>query len=253
MISKEIKEKIKSGETVIGTFVKLGSPTVVEILGTSGLDFIIVDTEHAPCDQMQLENIIRASDYVNLPVIVRVPVAEDSTIVKALDLGASGIQLPGLETVEAVSQAIKTTKYAPKGRRGLSFTQRSAKYGKVDKDEYMSYSNEYLINVVHIENKLMAENIEKICALTGIDVIFIGPMDLSQSFGNPGNPSLPEIQATILNVIKVCNEYNRACGIFANTPDEVKKYKELGVRYFAFDSDIGFLLKGVNSVISSIK
>jgi len=253
MISKELKEKIRSGEIVIGTFLKLGSPTVVEILGASGLDFIIVDTEHAPCDQIQLENIIRASDCVKLPIIVRVPVAEDSIIVKALDLGASGIQLPGLVTVEAVSDAIKATKYAPKGRRGLSFTQRSANYGKIDKDEYMSYSNEHLINVVHIENKFMAENIEKICELPDIDVIFIGPMDLSQSFGHPGNPSLPEIQATILNIIKVCNEYNRTCGIFVNTPDEVKKYRELGVRYFAFGSDIGFLLKGVNSLISSIK
>lgn len=253
MISTEIKEKLNSDGIVLGTFVKSSSPTIVEVLGLSGLDFIIVDTEHAPCDQAQLENIIRAANCVNLPVIVRVPVAKENFILKSLDLGAAGVQLPGLETTDDVYEAIQFTKYAPKGVRGLSFSQRSAQYGIVDKKEYMHHSNEYLINVVHIENKFMVDNIEELCMLGDVDVLFIGPMDLSQSLGYPGDVSHYLVRETILDIIRVCKKYNRACGIFVNSIEEVNKYKELGVKYFALGSDIGFLFKGIKNTISQVK
>lgn len=252
MISPEMKGKLKGDGIMLGTFIKLGSPAVIEALGESGLDFFIIDTEHAPYDQIQLENIIRAADCVNLPTIVRVPIPDDINILKALDLGASGVQLPNLETVEEVNHAIKATKYAPKGRRGLSFTQRSAKYGIIDKKEYIGFSNKYLLNVVHIENKYLASNVEKLCMIEDVDVLFIGPMDLSQSFGHPGEPSLPEIQETIRNIICICKKYNKVSGIYVNTFDEVRKYKKLGVKYFALGSDIGFLLKGIKDTISLI-
>ena len=188
MIAHELKEKLRSRQTQIGTFVKLADPTALEVLGLAGMDFAIIDTEHAPCDQMLLLDMIRAADSVGLPTIVRVPEGTEPHILKALDLGASGVQIPGLSTPEEIDEAISFTKYAPRGVRGLSFAQRSAGYGTQEKFHYMQMSNDGLINVVHIENKKAADCTAQLCDREDIDVLFIGPMDISQSLGHPGDP-----------------------------------------------------------------
>lgn len=113
MIARELKEKLRSRQTQIGTFVKLADPTALEVLGLAGMDFAIIDTEHAPCDQMLLLDMIRAADSVGLPTIVRVPEGTEPHILKALDIGASGVQIPGLSTVEEIREAVSFTKYAP--------------------------------------------------------------------------------------------------------------------------------------------
>ena len=113
MIARELKEKLRRRETQVGTFVKLADPTAMEVLGLAGMDFAIVDTEHAPCDQMLLLDLLRAADSVGLPTIVRVPEGTEPYMLKALDLGASGVQIPGLSTVEEIDEAISFTKYAP--------------------------------------------------------------------------------------------------------------------------------------------
>ena len=249
MISRTFKTRLKNGESLYGTFVKMNCPTAVEILGHSGLDFIIIDGEHAPCDQNNLENLIRAADYVNLPVIVRVPFADDVNVLKALDIGAAGVQLPGIETVAQAGDIVKASKYAPVGRRGLSFAQRSACYGTLDKQEYMRDSNAHVVNVVHIENRAMAEQAGALCQIEDIDVLFIGPMDLSQSYGHPGNPSVPEVQAAIAHIIETAKKYKKPLGIFVGTAEAAQKYKAMGVQYLAVGSDAGFLLSGAKNVI----
>lgn len=113
MIALELKQALRRGEGRLGTFVKLSSASAIEALGAAGLDFAILDTEHAPCDQLMLEHLIRAADCVGLPTIVRVSRASEEHILKALDLGASGVQLPGLESADQVREALRFTKYAP--------------------------------------------------------------------------------------------------------------------------------------------
>ena len=175
MIARELKEKLRRRETQVGTFVKLADPTAMEVLGLAGMDFAIVDTEHAPCDQMLLLDLLRAADSVGLPTIVRVPEGTEPYILKTLDLGASGVQIPGLSTVEEIDRAISFTKYAPRGVRGLSFAQRSAGYGTKEKFRYMQDSNEGLINVVHIENKDAAAHTEELCRRAAIAIAFALP------------------------------------------------------------------------------
>lgn len=244
MISKTLKARLNGAEPLRGTFIKLNAPAGVEALGASGLDFVIIDGEHAPCDQLTLEHLIRAADCANLPVLVRVPTCDDSSILKVLDLGASGVQLPGLETVEAAQSAAAAVKYAPEGRRGLSFAQRSARYGAMDSEVYLRLSNENLVTVVHIENKEMVEQIEQLCAIEGIDVLFLGPMDLSQSYGCPGHPEAPAVQAAITRVIDTANRLKKPLGIFVGTVAAAEKYEALGVRYVVIGSDAAFLVAG---------
>lgn len=253
MIARGLKEKLLARQTQIGTFLKLADPTAVEVLGLAGLDFAIIDTEHAPCDQMLLLDLIRAADSVGLPTIVRIPEGTEPHILKALDIGASGVQIPGLATPEAAREALRYTKYAPAGARGLSFAQRSAGYGTLDKAEYMRASNEGLINVVHIENKEMAAEVEQLCAMDDIDVLFIGPMDISQSLGHPGEPTHPDVAAVVDHIIQVCNDHKKPFGIFVGTPEAAKKYQSRGAAYIAVASDLAFLSRGYQAVIRQIQ
>lgn len=253
MIARELKEKLRSRQTQIGTFVKLADPTALEVLGLAGMDFAIIDTEHAPCDQMLLLDMIRAADSVGLPTIVRVPEGEEPHILKALDVGASGVQIPGLSTVEEIREAVSFTKYAPRGVRGLSFAQRSAGYGTKEKFQYMQDSNDGLINVVHIENKDAAARVEELCALEDIDVLFIGPMDISQSLGHPGDPGHEDVQKVVHKVIDVCNSKGKSFGIFVGTPEAAQKYMALGASYIALASDLAFMRKGYQAMTAELK
>ncbi len=253
MIARELKEKLRSRQTQIGTFVKLADPTALEVLGLAGMDFAIIDTEHAPCDQMLLLDMIRAADSVGLPTIVRVPEGVEPHILKALDVGASGVQIPGLSTVEEIREAVSFTKYAPRGVRGLSFAQRSAGYGTKEKFQYMQDSNDGLINVVHIENKDAAARVEELCALEDIDVLFIGPMDISQSLGHPGDPGHEDVQKVVHKVIDVCNSKGKSFGIFVGTPEAAQKYMELGASYIALASDLAFMRKGYQAMTAELK
>lgn len=253
MIARELKEKLRNRQTQIGTFVKLADPTALEVLGLAGMDFAIIDTEHAPCDQMLLLDMIRAADSVGLPTIVRVPEGTEPHILKALDIGASGVQIPGLSTVEEIREAVSFTKYAPRGVRGLSFAQRSAGYGTKEKFQYMQDSNDGLINVVHIENKDAAARVEELCALEDIDVLFIGPMDISQSLGHPGDPGHEDVQKVVHKVIDVCNSKGKSFGIFVGTPEAAQKYMELGASYIALASDLAFMRKGYQAMTAELK
>lgn len=253
MIAAEFKAALHEKRGKIGTFVKLANATAVEALGMSGLDFAIVDTEHAPCDQLMLEHIIRAADCVGLPTIVRVSSADEDKILKALDLGASGVQIPGLQTVKEAREVLRCTKYAPQGCRGLSFSQRSAGYGTKDKNDYMSRSNAGLINVVHIENREMAEHTEELCGMDEIDVLFVGPMDISQSMGHPGDPGHLEVAALVRKVLETCHAHGKPTGIFVGTPEAAQKYLDMGVSYIALSSEIGFMTWGWKKMLETIR
>lgn len=253
MIAAELKADLHAGRPKIGTFVKLANPTVVEALGLAGLDFAVIDTEHAPCDQMLLLELVRAADSVSLPTIVRVADGSEAQILKALDIGASGVQIPGLSTLETVRDAVSYTKYAPQGQRGLSFAQRSAAYGNCDKKEYMETSNAGLINVVHIENREMAAQAETLCEMDAIDVLFIGPMDISQSLGHPGEPTHPDVAKVVDEVIRVCLAKGKPYGIFVGTPQMAQKYVDRGAAYIALASDIAFLTEGYKNLRTQIQ
>lgn len=255
MIALELKQALARGEGRLGTFIKLSNAAALEALGQSGLDFAILDTEHAPSDQLMLEHMIRAADCAGLPTIVRVSCASEEHILKALDLGASGVQLPGLESAAEVRQALRFTKYAPVGCRGLSFSQRSAGYGAADRQDYLRRSNAGLINVVHVENKAMADQVEELCGIEELDVLFVGPMDISQSLGHPGEPEHPEVAETVRRVLRVCREMGKASGIFVGTPEAARRYLAQGVSYVALASDLGFMTWGCRQMrqLSSVE
>lgn len=256
MLRSDFKEKLSKGEVVLGTFFKINSPSLVEMLGYAGYDFIIIDNEHSNFSYSEMENLIRAADGVNMHSIVRVPSATEANIAHALDSGASGVQVPSLSTVDDVKKAVVHTKYYPLGKRGLTFAQRASKFGFMDKDEYVKASNEDTLVVIHVENKEMVDQIEELCQIPQVDVLFAGPADLSQSIGKPGQVNDPEVVAMIEKMFSVAAKYKKPVGIYVGSKEAAEKYIKMGARYIAYQSDVAILqeaIKGYNKMFSELK
>ena len=176
-----LKEKIRNGESAIGTFVKLTDPAVPELLALAGFDFFVLDTEHVAVDREQLTNIVRAADAAGITPIVRVRENQQVEILQNLDLGYAGVQVPNVDTPEQARNLVSYVKYTPLGVRGLSPSVRACDYGTCGVQEYIDTANANTMIVSHCESKTCVENLDEVLKVDGIDVIFLGPKDLSHS------------------------------------------------------------------------
>lgn len=240
-----LKRKLKNGEVALGAFVKLNSPSIVEMMSLAGFDFIIVDCEHSCFGYPDVEDLVRTADGVGLSSVVRLRGPAEEHILHALDSGAGGVQIPGLTTAQEVKAAVEYTKYYPSGIRGLSFNQRAAHYGIGDKNAYLKESNENTTVVVHVENKTMAEQVEELCQIPQLDVLFVGPQDLSQSLGKPGQPGDPAVVAVIEKVFATALKAGKRVGIYAGSEAVLEKYIQMGATYIAWKSDVTIFANAV--------
>lgn len=250
-ITSSVKDRLKNHEMVFGTFYKLNSPIATEMLGWAGFDFIVVDCEHSPIGYESTENIIRTAENVGLSTIVRVPSAAEEHIFHALDSGAVGVQIPNLTSVEQFKESVSACKYFPAGTRGLSRGTRNAMFGLWNEAEkpYVQAANDKSLVVVHIENKEMAERVEEICQIPEIDVVFVGPADMSQSLGIPGKSKDPRVVEIALHVIETAERYGKAGGIAAGK-DNMDMYIQHGARYIMYSSDAALFAGALKNAVS---
>lgn len=250
-ITSSVKDRLKNHETIFGTFYKLNSPIATEMLGWAGFDFIVVDCEHSPIGYESTENIIRTAENVGLSTIVRIPSAAEEHIFHALDSGAVGVQIPNLTSVEQFRESVSACKYFPAGTRGLSRGTRNAMFGLWNEAEkpYVQAANDKSLVVVHIENKEMAERVEEICQIPEIDVVFVGPADMSQSLGIPGKSKDPRVVEIALHVIETAERCGKAGGIAAGK-DNMDTYIQHGARYIMYSSDAALFAGALKNAVS---
>jgi 4-hydroxy-2-oxoheptanedioate aldolase len=235
---KPIRQRLQKKEVLIGTMFKINSPALAELLGNCGFDFIVIDTEHSNFSPVDTENIIRAADVAGMSAIVRTRDGSPEEILHALDSGADGVQIPSLTTIEAAKRACESARYFPEGNRGLSATQRSARYAAWDLEEdYFSYANRNSLVVAHVENVEMANKLDELLAIPQLDTVFVGPGDLSQSLGKPGKADDPEVVDMIEKIFKKVLAGDKSLGIFCGGLAQVKRYIEWGATYIAFGTD----------------
>lgn len=245
MFDYSVKTKLEAGEVVFGSFVKLDAPAVAEVIGLSGFDFQIVDAEHGCFSHLSIENMIRAGERVGMSSVIRTQDAAEATILHALDSGASGIQVPSLKSAAQVEDVIRMAKYWPDGERGSARACRAAGYGTSGPD-YQEKANRHTLVSVHVENKEMVEEVDALCALDQLDVLFIGPGDLSESLGHPGNADHPDVVAAIDRVIAVAAGRKHIGTVVANART-AEQYISRGVKYLAWLSDLGLLRGALNT------
>ena len=237
MVNNKLKKIFSEGKTAIGSFVLCNAPDLVEILGITGFDFVIIDNEHGPLGHESSQHLIRAAELRGITPIVRVPDTMESTILHTLDVGAHGIQVPQVNSPEAAKSIVQFSKYHPIGKRGVAFP-RSADYGLTELDRYFEYENNQTLIVVHCENTSCLENLDAICLIPEIDVVFLGPYDMSQSMGITGQISHPRIQEAAKKVVETTKKYGKIAGIFAANGAVAKERAAQGFQYIAIATDI---------------
>lgn len=249
-IIREFKEKLK-GDGAIGVFSKTSDPAFIEAMGYAGMDYVIIDLEHGPNSVQSVQNLIRGAQVAGLMPIVRVKESCASVQSEVLDIGAGGIQVPQITTKAEAEAVIKRTKFSPVGERGVCRFVRAANYSAKDRFEYFKDANE-AVTILQIEGQEGIDNIEDILSVEGIDVLFIGPYDLSQSLGVAGQIEHPLVEQKMLEIVELCAKKGITVGTFVDTVANAQKWKKLGVKYISYSVDVGIFCDAVSQIVKSV-
>jgi len=247
-----LKEALMNGKTVFGPFLKITDPAVVEIMGFAGFDFVIIDQEHGPIAIQNTQNMIRAAESIGITPIVRVNKNDEALILRNLDIGAQGVEIPQINNKKNAIQAVKSVKYFPQGNRGVCRFVRAANYSSMNKYEYFKEANQENLIIVHIEGLEGINNLDEILSVSGIDVVFIGPYDLSQSLGIPGEVNNPLVIEKMKEVILKCKNSDTVVGTFADDVKIAKFWASLGVQYVSYSVDVGILYNSTNNITNQL-
>ena len=232
------KEHLESGRPLLGTFLQIPAAEMAEIVGHAGLDFGIIDAEHGMLGVDVSIQMVRGCDSVGLATVYRVPKLDPHRIGHALDIGASAVMVPNVTNCQEAEQAIQGALYHPLGMRGVCPFARGAGYNAVDeRPDYYNEANREVAVVLQIEGQAGLANVDSILEVQGIDALFIGPFDLSQSLGIPGQVTDPRVLEGIRQIVQKAGAKGIAVGNFAVTPEQAHKYLEIGVRFVAYGVD----------------
>jgi len=248
-----LKEVLKEGKNVFGPFMKFADPAAVEIVGFAGFDFVIIDAEHGPISMQNAQNMIRAAEIANITPVIRVANNDEALILRALDIGAQGIEIPQINSKLQAIKAVRSVKYAPQGERGVCRYVRAANYSSINKFKYFKSANKETMIIAHIEGVEGINNLGEILSVPDIDVIFVGPYDLSQSLGIPGEVNNPLVTEKMKEVVLRCRENKVAVGTFADDVETAKSWVSLGVQYMAFSVDVGILYEASKQIVKKFK
>jgi len=254
-MKNQLKQKLQSGTKVMGTMQQIADPAVSEALGVSGIDFFVADMEHAPFDAENFRAIVMAAELRGITPICRVKNVNKDYVQQALDVGAMGIVAPGIESPQEVRELVRHAKYIPDGNRGICFTRTSA-FGYADfamnLSEYIKICNEQTLVIPQCETKQCVENIEEIAAIPGVDVIFIGPSDLSVSLGCPGEFDNPLYKDAIKRTLAACEKFGKYAFMFAAGAELAKASLEDGFSGVVIGTDIDVMIRGYRSTFSEV-
>ena len=234
-----VKSRLKQGQVCYGTMLRtLASVHAVPLAASCGWDFVILDTEHCDFDTVQIAALALVGRYEEeLTLLIRVPDKEYHLMARTLDLGVDGLILPRVDTPRQVAEIIRSTKYRPMGERGASISTVCTRFRSVSGPEYLEWANRELLNVIQIESEEAVNRVDELVAPEGIDAVLIGPFDLSQSLGIPGQLSHPRMQEAYREVIRGCDQHGVAPGVHLQTIEEVGQWVGEGMRFVTFQYD----------------
>lgn len=246
-----LRARILAGETVYGTLASAGSSITAEICARAGFDWLIVDLEHGAGTETELLGQLHAIGD-RATAIVRPQSTERLRVGRALDYGAAGLMIPRLETVEEVREALSYLRYPPDGVRGLALTTRGAGLGEVGHADVKTL-NASIVGVFQVESPLAVENAPEIAALDGVDVLFVGPTDLSHSMGVPGQFENEDFVDALRAVTAATEAAGKAAGILLRSAADLPRYQGLGFRFIGIGSDLNFVLDGARGVVAAVR
>ena len=239
------KHAIAAGQLQVGLWSSLCSNIAAEIVADAGFDWILFDTEHSPNEIPGLLGQLQASVRGTAAAIVR-PAWNDAVLIKrVLDIGAQSILVPYVQNAEEAGRAVAAVRYPPAGMRGVAAAARASRYGRVK--DYLKTADREICLLVQVETRTALDALEAIAAVDGVDGVFIGPSDLSASFGHIGNPQHPEVQAALEQAVRRLTAVGKPAGILTLSEDEARRYIGWGYTFVAVGSDTGLLGRGADA------
>jgi 2-keto-3-deoxy-L-rhamnonate aldolase RhmA len=244
------RQRVRDGAVLVGTFVKTGSHQVVEVIGAGGLDFAVVDAEHAPFDPATLDRMALAGRAASLPTLLRVPELAPAPIGQALDLGFAGIVIPHVASAALAETALDAAKYA-RGHRGFSPSTRAGNYGTLDAVAYRGAADNDNSVWCQIEDVAALTELDAIAQVEEIDCLFIGRADLAASLGVASQRD-PLVAAAVQATAEAGRRHNRTIGIFIADPAEIPDLLALGITLFVCGTDQSFILGQARRIRQSV-
>jgi 4-hydroxy-2-oxoheptanedioate aldolase len=245
------KRGLASGRPQIGLWCSLCSPLGAEILGDAGFDWILIDTEHAPNDTMDVMRLLQAIQGSPTPAVVRVAWNDAVLVKRLLDVGVQSILYPYIQNAKEAAAAAAALRYPPRGVRGVATNSRATRFGRIP--DYAQKADGEMCALIQAETLEAVKHIEAMAQIDGVDGIFIGPADLSASMGYLGQPRHPEVMKVIVDAIKRIRGAGKAAGFLTPNIDDAKMIIEAGANFCAVGSDSGLLVNATNALVKTFK
>jgi 2-keto-3-deoxy-L-rhamnonate aldolase RhmA len=243
------RQRVLRGDVLLGAFLNLDSAAAAELCARAGFDWLIVDLEHGAGNEAGLVPVLTAIEISSTAALVRPPSAERIRIGRALDLGATGIMVPRLDTVDEVRQAVSYLRYPPDGVRGVALLTRGARFGTVPHADVRSLNDE-VVGIIQIESTAAVKSVGQIAAIDGVDVLFVGPSDLSHSLGIPGQLEHPDYLAALDSVVAAARAAGKSAGILIRQARDLQRHLQLGFRFVGIGSDAGFVVDAAAAALA---
>jgi 4-hydroxy-2-oxoheptanedioate aldolase len=242
-----LKAALARGEVQLGCWLSMATPVSAEIAGGAGFDWVLIDGEHAPNDLAAIRAQLQALNGSPSSVALRVPFGEPWILKRMLDLGVQSLLVPMIDTGEQARAMVRAVRYPPHGMRGVgSGFARASGYGAIA--DYQGTADDQICLMLQAESRKAIENIDDVAGTDGVDVVFIGPSDLSADMGYLGNPGAPEVVEAIQHGIARIRAAGKAVGIIAFGPGEARRWADAGVQFIATASDVNCLAGGLREI-----
>ena len=249
---RTLRNRVLAGETLFGLFLDLGSPFSAEICARAGYDWLVVDLEHGAGTEAGLVGLLQSVEVGGSTAVVRPQSGERLRIGRALDLGAAGIVIPRLESAVEAREAVSYLRYPPAGVRGVALRTRGAGMGSVAHGE-VHQVDERILGIVQIESVGALREADEIAAIDGVDVLFVGPADLTHSLGVPGRFDDATYLAALRTVVDACAAHGKAAGILVYDLGVVPGLLELGYRFVGIGADGALIASGARAALAAVR
>lgn len=248
-----VKARLSRGEAVVGTWAVVPSPTAVDAIATSGLDFLIIDGEHGPTSFETAQQMVVAAEARGVSPLVRVSGTVEGEITKALDIGAHGVQVPNVSSAAGLEAAVRHAKYPPLGERGFSPFTRAGGYSGANAITLAATANANTLLAVHVEGQEAIHGVDALLGHPALDVVFIGLFDISKSLGRPGEVGHPEVLAAAELLAGKINAAGKIAGTIVTSDAQLSLFLAMGMRYITYSVDCDMLRQVYERAVAAFR
>ena len=240
------------GETVLGMFINLGSPMAAELSGNAGFDYLLIDMEHGLTTETTLVGMLQATAATPATAVVRVEEGTRLRVGRALDFGAPALMVPQVKSADEAARVASFVRYPPTGVRGIALPTRGAGYGAIAHAD-VATAHEDITLMIQIEGRSALDQAAEIAAIDGVDVLFVGPTDLTHALGTPGDVASPAYRNAIERVGKAADAHGKAAGVLLWNLDQLDQYRDVGYTVISLGSDGGYIAAGARAAVQGFR